>query len=144
MGGKFIRPVVIQRIWHDIRRKQQRCLFILWWMLRNMLPPKLYIFTWHLQHQSSSIIRMFKPIIQKKGRCLYAKFITYKIYVQVSYSIYTKISKKNNILQVERRYTMNNKRIMQVERSRNNRRIYDGIYYCLFHRDIVYQVLWDI
>ena len=32
--------------------------------------------------------------MQKEGRCLYAKFITYAIYVQVSYSIYDPISQK--------------------------------------------------
>ena len=41
--------------------------------------------------------------------------------MQVPYSIYAQVQKKNNILRVEKRYPTDNKRFMQMERSRDNR-----------------------
>jgi len=45
--------------------------------------------------------------------------------MQVSYGIYAKIQKKSNILPIKSRYIENNKRFMEVEGNRNNRRTHD-------------------
>lgn len=46
--------------------------------------------------------------------------------MQVSYSVYAKIQEESNILPIKSRYPENNKRFVQMESDRDNRRPYDG------------------
>ena len=46
--------------------------------------------------------------------------------MQVPYSDGTQIQKKGNIQSAEKRFAGNHKNIMQIQRSRNNRRSYDA------------------
>ena len=54
------------------------------------------------------------------------KFSTHKMDVQVSHCIHTKVSPVNNLQTNQEGHTSDNKRLMQMERRKNNRRKHDA------------------